>query len=141
MGGSRRDTQIGVPVQRVVDIAPAARLAGPLIASAEFDFDLGSDVGCVLKRVWIGEQQRHFLSSFRGRLKLPSGLPHDGFKSLRQLRENLVRDFGLNRLSELFIELPPLRIGDSFIRQITLARKSQGCAIQRDIDVLRETMN
>jgi hypothetical protein len=62
-------------------------LAGPLIPSAEFDFDLGSDVGCVLKRVWIGEQKRHFLSSFRGRLKLPSGLPNDGFKALRQLPE------------------------------------------------------
>src|SRR5664279_5366682 len=55
-------------------------LAGPLIPSAEFDFDLGSDVGCVLKSVWIGEQQRRFLASFRGRLKLPSGLPNDGFK-------------------------------------------------------------
>src|SRR5580704_5851450 len=133
MEGSRRDTQIGVPVQRVVDIAPAARLAGPLIASAEFDFDLGPEVSRVLKGVGIGEQKGHFFSRFCGRLQTPSGLTNHGCKTLGHAWNYLGRDFVLNRFPELFIELLPLRLGQILIGQVTLAGKPEGGTIQRDV--------
>jgi hypothetical protein len=141
MGGSRRDTQIGVPVQRVVDIAPAARLAGPLIASAEFDFDLGPEVSRVLKGVGIGEQKGHFFSRFCGRLQTPSGLTNHGCKTLGHAWNYLGRDFVLNRFPELFIELLPLRVGKILIGQVTLAGKPEGGTIQRDVDVFGESMD
>lgn len=117
------------------------RLAGPLIASAEFDLDLGPEVSRVLKGVGIGEQKGHFFSRFWGRLQTPSGLTNHGCKALGHAWNYLGRDFVLNRFPELFVELLPLRVGKILIGQVTLAGKPEGGTIQRDVDVFGESMD